>query len=246
MRVLIVSDIHANLPALEAVLADAGQRGGFEAVWCLGDTVGYGAQPNECVERIRQLEAVCLAGNHDLGALGKISLDEFNDYAAAANRWTGEVLTAENRAFLDGLPSKLVVEEWTLAHGTPREPVWEYLISQGIAAEAFRALGTDWGLVGHSHLPLIAERQPGRSLRATIDALKPATEQRLAGRTVIFNPGSVGQPRDHDPRAAYALLDRSAGVFTLHRVLYDVGLAQELIIDAGLPRVLADRLEEGW
>ena len=253
MRVLIVSDIHGNLPALEAVLADAERRGGFEVVWCLGDTVGYGAQPNECLDRLRQLPLTSLVGNHDLGAIGELSLDEFNDYAAAANRWTGKVLTEENRAFLAGLPAKLVVDDWTLAHGTPQEPVWQYLISPDAAAGAFAVLETPLGLVGHSHLPLIAERRAeagGRSFgrsreMATLAPWRPELPQDLAGRTAIFNPGSVGQPRDYDPRAAYAILDRAAGVLTHHRVTYDIGQAQRLILDAGLPPLLADRLEEG-
>lgn len=241
-RILIVSDVHSNLPALDAVLADAERRGGFDRVWCLGDTVGYGAQPNECLDRLRAFDLVSLAGNHDLGAIGAISLDEFNVYAAEANRWTGDVLTPENRQYLAGLPAQQVVGPWTLAHGTPRDPVWEYLFSEHVAAAALAAQTTDWGLVGHTHVPTLAERVNGG---IKLDYLKPDAPLALAGRTVICNPGSVGQPRDHDPRAAYALLDKEAAMLTHYRVRYDVELAQELIIDAGLPRMLADRLEEG-
>ena len=264
MRVLIVSDIHGNLPAFEAVLADAEQRGGFETIWCLGDTVGYGAQPNECLDRLRQYPLVSLVGNHDLGAIGRLSLDDFNAHAAVANRWTGQVLTEDNRTFLAGLPPKLIVDDWTLAHGTPQEPVWEYLVSELTAAEALAALETPLGLVGHSHLPLIAERHPeprpeasGPSgplsrfsvrsrVEITLTTWQPEVPQDLAGRMAIFNPGSVGQPRDYDPRAGYALLDRAAGVLTHYRVPYEIQQAQRLILEAGLPPMLADRLEEGW
>ena len=242
-RIAVVSDIHGNLHALQAVLADADAHHA-DALWCLGDTVGYGPRPNECVALMRERAKACLAGNHDLGAIGRLSLDDFNAYAAEANRWTAGVLTAQERDFLSGLPAKRIADGVTLVHGSPREPVWEYVVSEEVALASFRYFDTALCLVGHSHIPFYCmERLPGEHtylVRLTEDEPVP-----LQGRRAIVNPGSVGQPRDGDSRASYALLDTDAEQVTLRRVAYDIAATQREMGDAGLPSRLIERLSHG-
>ena len=170
MRVAVVSDVHANLPALEAVLAEV-DVAGVDEVWCLGDIVGYGPDPGACVEIIRDRCAVSLSGNHDLGAIGAIPIDDFNPYAAEANLWTGSVLSREDRAWLGSLPARAARRGVTLAHGSPREPVWEYVLSEPVALASFGCFETQWCLVGHSHVPMvIVEPAPGGKLHACSQA----------------------------------------------------------------------------
>ena len=246
MRVLVISDVHANLTALHAVLADAAQRlPTYEAVWCLGDVVGYGPDPNECVEVVRSLPGlVCLIGNHDQAALGITPLTRFNHDARAAAAWTQEVLTEESAAFLRTLPSDAQVDGFTLAHGSPRQPVWEYILDPRTADANFNEFQTDYCLVGHSHLPLVFQR-------GTADSF--ALSRQVAGEQVvslsprmILNPGSVGQPRDMDPRAAYALLDMKTRSWEARRAAYDIGDVQLRMLKAGLPERQALRLVAGW
>jgi diadenosine tetraphosphatase ApaH/serine/threonine PP2A family protein phosphatase len=242
MRVLVVSDIHANLTALEAVLLDAGT---FDCVWCLGDLVGYGPDPNEVIERIRTLPGLlCLIGNHDQAALGIIPLSRFNSDAGMAAAWTMEHLLPENTAYLRSLPSRISFEDFTLAHGSPRQPVWEYILDAKAADGNFDAFSTNYCLVGHSHLPLIFHRPRGDSQAAFV-AVSLDRPLELDPR-MILNPGSVGQPRDMDPRAAYSVLDINASTWHAHRVAYDTGAVRDRMLAAGLPERQAMRLLAGW
>ncbi len=243
MRILVLSDIHANLAAFDAVLAHAGS---FDRVWCLGDIVGYGPDPNECVERVRELRRYqCLAGNHDWAALGKLDLSDFNTDARRAAHWTGEQLTPDNRAFLNARLERIgpLEERFTLVHGSPRYPIWEYILDEAIAAENFPLFPTQVCLVGHTHVPVIYAETPAgvRALRPPLDKPHPLGDQR-----VIINPGSVGQPRDGDPRASYLLLDVDAGTVTYRRVDYPIETTQEKMAAAGLPPRIIARLEYGW
>ena len=157
MRYAIMGDIHSNLTAFETVLRHADDKGGFDKIWCLGDLVGYGPDPNECIERLCQFEHVCVAGNHDWAAIGKMDTADFNPVAARACQWTAQQLTAENIDYLQNLPLSVCQEDFTLVHGSPREPIWEYLLSIEGAQENFSYFETAYCLVGHSHVPLIFE-----------------------------------------------------------------------------------------
>jgi predicted phosphodiesterase len=242
VRVLVLSDIHANLTALEAVLQDAGA---FDAVWCLGDLVGYGPDPNECIERVRALpNLLCLIGNHDQAALGEIPLSRFNSDARTAAAWTQEVLREDSIAYLRALPSKVVFESFTLAHGSPRQPVWEYILDHHAADHNFGAFSTDYCLIGHSHLPLAFARSADEAYARPL-AIRFGEVRGLEPR-MILNPGSIGQPRDMDPRAAYAMLDTDALTWEARRAAYDVTSVQLRILQAGLPERQALRLIAGW
>jgi diadenosine tetraphosphatase ApaH/serine/threonine PP2A family protein phosphatase len=240
MRVAVVSDVHGNLHALEAVLAaiDADPP---DELWCLGDLVGYGARPNECCAAIEARAAICLGGNHDLAVRGTIDLYEFSGDAGEAARWTRGVLTPEAQAYLDTLEPQAERAGVSLYHGSARDPVWEYVLSDE-AASASLALAPDpVVLVGHSHVALEVTLEDG----AVEGGLAAAgREVELRGR-VLLNPGSVGQPRDGDPRAAYLVMDLAARHATFHRVDYDIERTQAEIREAGLPELLAARLAVG-
>jgi predicted phosphodiesterase len=243
MKVLIISDIHANLTALEAVLEQAADE--YQAVWCLGDLVGYGPDPNECVELIRSLpNLVCLIGNHDQAALGKIPLERFNQDARDAASWTKSELSGTSEAYLLSLPSRVSFDDFTLAHGSPRQPVWEYILDPATAEMNFLAFETPYCLVGHSHLPLVFRRPPENG-QTELKAVRWDEPLQLRPR-MILNPGSVGQPRDMDPRAAYAMLDTEGLTWYPQRVDYDVPAVQRRMMEAGLPERQALRLMSGW
>lgn len=242
MRVLVVSDVHANITALEAVL-DAARP--FQALWCLGDTVGYGPDPNECVELIRSFPNLkCLIGNHDQAALGLIPLARFNSDAQESAAWTRRTLTKENTAYLESLPSKLEIEPFTLAHGSPRQPIWEYILDRQSAEASLDDLRTEYCLVGHSHLPLIFHRDSNNG-PVSPTAVRWDEPMQLVPQ-MILNPGSVGQPRDLDPRAAYAMLNTDEFTWEARRAEYDIAQVQDRIKKAGLPPRLAQRLVAGW
>ncbi|MGD0573876.1 MAG: metallophosphoesterase family protein [Anaerolineales bacterium] len=242
MRILVISDIHGNLPALESVLAEAGQ---VDQVWCLGDLIGYGPYPNEVVDRIRLLPGLlCLVGNHDKAGLGQIDLEAFNHEAREALEWTQESLSDSSRAFLGSLPEKLTRGQFTLAHGSPRRPVWEYLLDTERARASFGFFGTPYCLVGHSHVAL-AFRLSAEG-HCVLHLPPQGTSLGLGEERMIFNPGSVGQPRDQDPRASYALLDTDQRLWEWRRVGYDVKRVQDQMRSCGLPARLALRLTEGW
>ena len=243
MRTLIISDIHANLPALEAVLEDAGQ---VDRVWCLGDIVGYGPDPNQCIERVANLpDLLCLKGNHDAAILGEIAITAFNYEARVSLRWLESELRPENRKWLTGLEERLEFEGVTFAHGSPRNPVWEYIMDVGTASDNMRDFNTTICLVGHTHLPglyqLKAETQPSTRYYGLVE-----DEPFTLNEKTILNPGSVGQPRDNDPRCAYLIYDDIERCWTFHRVTYDIEQVQARILDAGLPYRHAFRLAEGW
>lgn len=242
LRALIVSDIHSNRAALAAALADAAARGGFDAVWCLGDTVGYGPEPGACLELLRRYPLTAVAGNHDHAALRQLDISDFNDNAAAAALWTARQLSQEDADFLGGLPLTATAGAFTLVHGSLRAPLREYLLSPAAAAATFARLTTPYCLVGHSHLPFrCVENRPGPEfVEFAGDTVYPLDERRW-----IINPGSVGQPRDYDPRAGYAVYDDGAGVISHHRVTYDIADTQAKMRQAGLPPGLIDRLNYG-
>jgi predicted phosphodiesterase len=240
MRVAVISDVHANYHALEAVLEqiDAAR---VDAVWCLGDTVGYGPRPNECCESVEARADRCLVGNHDLVALGELNVSDFNDEAAAAAVWTSSVLTPESRAFLESLRPVGQAEGVDLYHASARDPVWEYVLTEEAARATFELSSAPLILVGHSHVAL-ALTLDGDTVAG---GLAPAgTEADLNGRWLL-NPGSVGQPRDGDPRAAWLLLDLERRFAAFHRVQYSIEDTQSEMREAGLPRALATRLERG-
>jgi diadenosine tetraphosphatase ApaH/serine/threonine PP2A family protein phosphatase len=241
MRVAVISDVHANRHALDAVLAEIDESS-VDAVWCLGDTVGYGPQPNECCALVRERAALCLVGNHDLVALGALSVSDFNEEAAAAAIWTSRTLTEESRTFLSGLEPQAGAEGVQLFHASARDPVWEYILSEEAALGTFEATSAPVVLVGHSHVALevvwIDDDLSG--------GLAPAgTEVDLAEGRLLLNPGSVGQPRDGDPRAAFLLLDLEQHRAVFHRVEYDVERTQSEMRAVGLPEQLAARLTPG-
>jgi diadenosine tetraphosphatase ApaH/serine/threonine PP2A family protein phosphatase len=239
MRVAVISDIHANLPALEAT-AEAIVGEAVDQVWCLGDLVGYGPHPNECCAWAQEHTHVCLSGNHDLGVIGTLPLDDFAGDAAVAARWAQTVLAPEARAYLSELPTSAVAEGVGLFHGSPRDPVWEYVLSWEAARDAIRDSGTDLTIVGHSHVPLAIP------LEGTAGGHAPAdTEIDLAGSRWLLNPGSIGQPRDSDPGAAWLLLDLDGRHASFRRTPYDVERTQTAIRAAGLPDALAERLAHG-
>jgi predicted phosphodiesterase len=243
MRILVISDIHANLTAFETVLNHA--IGEWEYVWCLGDVVGYGPDPNECVELLKTLPHLCLAGNHDWAALGRLDIRTFNPDARKAVNWTRETLTPENTAYLEALPTTFVIGQYTLAHGSPREPVWEYILEPIVASLNFSHFETPYCLVGHTHQPVIYELMNDQG---DTDMVAPEYGQsrQLNGRRVIINPGSVGQPRDQNPDAAYAILDVERNVWEHRRVPYNVAQTQKRMLKHDLPERLIARLAHGW
>jgi predicted phosphodiesterase len=242
MRILVISDIHGNYPALEAVMASVVT---VDAVWCLGDLVGYGPFPNECIERIAALpNLTCIKGNHDAALVNSRDIDRFNDEASHVIYWTKREISMENLAFLSKLPETVTTDYVTLAHGSPRMPTWEYIIDPMAAMVNFAFFDTQLALVGHSHLPVTFTVSPdGNSVVAGM--AKAGEVTKIDGRAIL-NPGSVGQPRDHDPRAAYGILDPEEQTWQVKRVKYNVAATQKAIQKAGLPEKLCKRLGEGW
>jgi len=286
MRIVIVSDVHANLAALEAVLRHAEAPGPIDGIWCLGDTVGYGPQPSQCVARLRELGATLVAGNHDRAATGKMGTEEFNPDAATAALWTRDHLEDAAAAYLDSLPEVAYASpaqgrslkaappekgrsagleteaggrghdpslkagasgaEFTLVHGTLRWPLWEYLYSYEAAQAHLERQETPFSLVGHTHVPMLVAEGEEFEHGCEMYYLEDGQSVPLPDdRKIVLNPGGVGQPRDGDPRAAYAIYDTDARTVTVHRVEYDIGATQALMETAGLPRRLIDRLTVG-
>lgn len=240
MRIGVISDIHSNAPALEAVLADMGP---VDALWCLGDFVGYGPWPNECIARLRQRGVVAIAGNHDLAAVGLISAEAFNPDAAIATEWTARQLTGDCRNYLGALPPLAEAEGVTLAHGSPRDPVWEYLLDDGGAKASFDRFSTQLCLVGHTHIPSLFVQET--SGEVVVSYMPPGAAYRLGSQRAIANPGSVGQPRDRDPRAAYLIYDAERATLEWCRVAYDTVATQARMREVRLPQFFVDRLADG-
>jgi diadenosine tetraphosphatase ApaH/serine/threonine PP2A family protein phosphatase len=243
VRVAVISDVHANLYALEAVLAEI-DREPPDAVWCLGDTVGYGPRPNECCELVRERADLVLAGNHDLLALGsaEVALGEFNPEAAEASRWTAEQLSDASRRFLWSLEPTAEVEDAQLFHGSPRDPVWEYVLTELIALESLTLTHAPLVLVGHTHVATALVLN-GETLEGGVAA--DGSDARFDEHRCLLNPGSVGQPRDGNPDAAFLDVDFGAKRARFRRVPYPVARTQQEIRERGLPDALAERLAHG-
>jgi len=239
MRVAVLSDIHSNAYALDAVLEAIGP---YDQLWVLGDIVGYGPHPDQVVERLQEADAIAVQGNHDAAVLGRIPTGTFNDLARAAVEWTAGQVTQATREWLGSLPEKRVEGDFTLAHGSPRDPLWEYLISVSSVRLNLTAFDSRHCLVGHTHYPLTFREDRGH---VSVLNAPDGGHLELDERRCILNPGSVGQPRDGDPRACAMLLDTTAGEAEWHRVEYPIERTQQDIRDLPLPGVLADRLELG-
>ncbi len=240
MRTLLLSDIHSNLPALEAVLADA--EGEFDAAWVLGDTVGYGADLSACVAIVRDLDALAIAGNHEMAAIGNMTAEHFNPVARRAIEWTASVLSEDEREYLLGLQLVETAGRFTLVHGSPSDPVWEYLTTPYQLLVNLEHFETTACAVGHSHQPFNIGVSDGKAEQVKHT---PGERERLIGDRLYVNPGSVGQPRDRDKRASFALLDQQAWDIEFRRVEYDTPRAQARIREKRLPDFFADRLALG-
>jgi predicted phosphodiesterase len=239
MRVAVLSDIHSNLVALDAVL---GSLGSVDAVWHLGDVVGYGPEPDGVVERLKSAKASGVRGNHDAAALGGREIDWFNPDARAAMEWTRSTIRPTTRAWLEALPDVHVDGLFTLVHGSPRDPMWEYVTSVPVARANLAVLGTRFGLHGHTHVPVVF-RQDGPDIE-TVSPTAGATVS-LDDRPALINPGSVGQPRDGDPSASYLVLDTAAATCSWARIAYDIGAVQKAMSALRLPPRLVERLSFG-
>ncbi|MBG0788702.1 MAG: metallophosphoesterase family protein [Anaerolineaceae bacterium] len=244
MRTLILSDIHSNLTALQAVLENAAP---FDRVFCLGDVVGYGPDPNECIETLRELpELACVKGNHDAAILGEIDIHAFNTEARLSLEWLVSQLSPENYRWLRERPEILEMGEFTLAHGSPRNPVWEYVMELSVARWNMAIFDTRYCLVGHTHIPCIFKKD-GETVESThLYLIGPDQPFQLNLKSIV-NPGSVGQPRDRNPLSSYMIYDDAEELpWIYRRIPYDVEAVQERILAAGLPVRHAARLSEGW
>jgi predicted phosphodiesterase len=239
MRIAVLSDIHANLAALDAVRADLPAH---DEVWTLGDIVGYGPQPNEVIRALQEMGARSVLGNHDGAAIGTVDPHDFNPEAAIAIRWTASVLDDNARAYLSSLPEVRREGDLTAVHGSPRDPIWEYITSTSIAMANLDAFETRLCLFGHTHLPIAFAAQDGRG---TALAALPDEPVALETQRMLLNPGSVGQPRDGNPASSYLVLDTDANVAEFHRVAYDIAETQRLMRQVDLPTRLVERLSWG-
>jgi len=243
VRIAVISDVHGNLHALQRVLEVVGEEG-VDALWCLGDTVGYGPRPNECCALIGDRTDLCLAGNHDLLALGRtVAAGDFNPDASAAGDWTRSALDERSRRFLSGLEPQALLPEAAVFHASARDPVWEYVLSTEAARVTLELTQTPIVLVGHSHIPL-AISFDGDTVSGT--HAPAGTEVARGTKRWLLNPGSVGQPRDGDPRSSWLLLDLGHGTASYRRQDYAIGETQDEIRKEGLPEALAERLQHGF
>jgi len=241
MKYAIISDIHGNLEALDTVLTEIDKQN-VDSIVCLGDIVGYGPNPNECVDKVREVAEVSLAGNHDYAPLGKLDLSYFNPWARDAIRWTADELSESSIQFLLELPLKLEMNGFTIVHATPEQPAeWNYILTIGDAARNFSEFNGQVCFIGHSHVPMVVSLdQEGEYLVQKENPLKIEDEMRY-----IINVGSVGQPRDLNPRASFAIYDNEEKKYELFRVEYNINETQSKIRKSGLPEFLAERLELG-
>ncbi len=239
MRIAVLSDIHSNIVALAAVLAHLGS---VDAVWHLGDVVGYGPEPDAVVERLAEIGATGVRGNHDAAAAGGREIEFFNPEARSAMEWTRRRITDATRQWLAALPERRLAGDVTLVHGSPRDPIWEYVTSLSIARAGIEVMTTTLGLHGHTHVPVAFVITEGR-----LEAIVPSDGSglELEDRIALVNPGSVGQPRDGDSRASYLVLDTDTRSIVWHRVPYDIGSVATAMRAAGLPDRLAERLHHG-
>jgi diadenosine tetraphosphatase ApaH/serine/threonine PP2A family protein phosphatase len=244
LRIAAITDIHANLPALEAVL-EAAEAAGVEELWCLGDVLGYGVEPDACAKLVRERCAICLVGNHDLAVLGALDITSFSEAAAVAVEWTRDNVDETTLAYLRELEPQGEREGIALFHASPRDPVWEYVLSGEQANAGMDASPQPIGLIGHSHVALFFNRPAARGEETRGAQASDGALLDLNGSEWLLNPGSVGQPRDGDPRAAWLELDTEEGTARFHRVDYDIERAAAPITKAGLPSRLAERLFTG-
>jgi len=241
MRCAIIADIHGNLKAFQAVLRDIKTSGGVERIWCLGDIVGYGPDPAQCIEFLHSINTISVMGNHDAAAAGMIDTDDFNYDAAAAIKWTSAQLSTSDKKYLGDLPDMVTAKDFTMVHGSPRDPLWEYLLTQTSAEENFPYFDTPYCIIGHSHMPLIFKLKGGSTVHISFQEDSPIyLEDRI-----IINPGSIGQPRDGDSRASYAIYDSDENSVCLRRVKYDIETTQRRMEQFGLPSFLIARLRCG-
>ena len=243
MRYALLADIHANLAAFTAVLGDIERHAAVDELWCLGDIVGYGPDPGQCLELLQECKHISVAGNHDLAAIGKLDINLLNPEAAYAVRWTSQQLSPEDVTYLSSLPAVIERDDFTLVHGSPRESVWEYLISTSSAEKNFAYFSSSFCLVGHSHIPLVFKQDENGGCSSI--PFTAGIGQALGKSRMIINPGGVGQPRDGDPRASYAIYDSESNVVRLYRVAYDISATQIRMVKRNLPMRLVARLEKG-
>lgn len=239
MRIAVLSDIHSNLAALDAVRADLPP---VDEVWALGDIVGYGPQPNEVIAGLQELGARSVMGNHDGAAIGTVDARDFNPDAALAIAWTAHALDDNARAYLATLPEVRVDGALTAVHGSPRDPIWEYVVSASVARASFAAFETPICLFGHTHVPIVFTEVNGET---TVVQAVPGVPVLLGGHRAMVNPGSVGQPRDGNPQSSYCVLDTDAGQVDFRRVPYDVERTQRIMREHDLPPRLVERLSYG-
>ena len=246
MRIAILSDTHSNLAALEAVINHAEANTALDQVWCLGDTVGYGPQPHECLTRLQSIGTLMVSGNHDLAAVGKIHASKFNSHARASVEWTANQLTKEDCLYVNSLPAVIQVKNFTLVHGTLRSPAWDYLTTHETANAHLKLQQSQFSLVGHTHVPMVVIEEEHLEGNCDMRYLTSESSIDLANdQRIIINPGSVGQPRDNDCRASYAIYDTTKQRITLHRVDYDIATTQALMELAQIPTWLIERLAIG-
>ncbi len=243
MRYAVLSDVHGNLEALETVLADVG-RHRPDLCLCLGDTVGYGPDPNECASRIRELGGPVIAGNHDLAAVGALDTSAFSPLARAAIEWTISVVSEETRRWLVTLPDRLENPAFLAVHGSPRDPIEEYILDLPTSLAIFSEHPFSLCLVGHSHVPGAFVLASDGTVSARSLPVGEGVQLAHSSRYIV-NAGSVGQPRDGDPRASYLLLDTDTCTVTLQRLPYPIRATQEKMAARGLPPPLAQRLALG-
>lgn len=241
MRTVIVSDVHSNIEGLLAVLAHAEAGGPVDALWCTGDIVGYGPDPSAVIAELRRRGAICVAGNHDRAACSLLGIEDFNPMAADAVIRNAAMMSDDEKEWLAALPLSDEQGHFTLVHGSLRAPEWEYLLEPEQAHAQFGLQRTRFSIVGHSHLTFWVEEGAWPKFQRARDG----DVMELAERRLILNPGSAGQPRDGDPRAAYILYDDGAATMTWHRVEYDIASTQAKMRAAGLDRWLAERLSAG-
>jgi diadenosine tetraphosphatase ApaH/serine/threonine PP2A family protein phosphatase len=243
MHYAIVADIHANLAAFMAVLTDIYKKEDIGEVWCLGDIIGYGPDPQQCIELLRRTKHICVAGNHDLAAIGEIDTADFNPDASAAIQWTTKQLGTGDRVYIKSLPLVIEREDFTLVHGSPRQPVWEYVLSISTAKENFAYFKSKFCLVCHTHVPGIFKL--GKNGACSFSQFPTKEKLVLGEERMIINPGAVGQPRDGDPRASYAIYDSKTKTMSLYRVPYDIAATQARMVEQRLPMRLVARLSQG-
>ncbi len=243
MRYAILADIHSNLAAFQAVLDDIKTQEKIEKIWCLGDVVGYGPDPHECIKLLRDTEHICVAGNHDRAVVGELDLTSFNPNAAEAVVWTAGKLSIGDITYLRNLPESIEEDEFLLVHGSPREPIMEYILSMSVATQNFDCFGAKYSLVGHTHVPQVYSLDEEKN--CTVTRFLPTVKLITGKSRLIINPGAVGQPRDGNSAASYAVYDSMTRVVRLRRVYYDIRKTQDRIMELGLPPRLASRLETG-